>query len=707
MKLKHLKLVNYRQHRDFEVDFTGHMIAVTGSNGSGKSNFLGAIQFALTGEQPGFTKEDLLNWGAAKSHEGGYVDLEFSHNGMECRIQRRIEKPAVTLSIGPEKYSGTKKVQDMMESVLLIDKDVLRQSVFVRQTEVESCLFDDPRERELAFQRLVGLGDAAKHQKFLTDFLAALAEPKNLADDIAAAKEALASKEAGLAGLEERSRQMGEKLSAAGDEEAIRKEVKVVQGRSVLVGEAITRLGAAAAARASLASAREEAAGLEETDVAGMDARIEALVGRKTFAEAAIARNKARANLRMYLGSARSDLAKVPADIEAQAAEYDANQARKSELSGRIAQLDRLLKDAPDGNVCPLCGSSTDHNIRAEIQAERDAAAKEHMDVSAWLANHGRIPQLLQSRGALADRVATLEAQLADAGDDETTEEVASIEGSISALRKERAEAVAANGRAQAAKARVEAAIEACSAAESEAAAAMAKLPGSRTQAELADVLEAMKARSESLMAALSALTEIKVEKASLDGGIAQARKSVGEAREAIARLEAQNESNMAQAGKIRVLRDVKDWFSYKNGPRVMSQAVMALLVDATNGYLGQFGSPFTVVPSEEGMGFRVVFSDGREMPDPPPEASMLSGGQKIALAVAFRFAVYSTFAGKLGLLSLDEPTAYLDDETIGRFADLLARIRDMAASMDVQVLVATHEKSLSPVFDQVVEIGG
>lgn len=84
----------------------------------------------------------------------------------------------------------------------------------------------------------------------------------------------------------------------------------------------------------------------------------------------------------------------------------------------------------------------------------------------------------------------------------------------------------------------------------------------------------------------------------------------------------------------------------------------------------------------------------------------MLSGGQKIALAVAFRFAVYMMFAGKLGLLSLDEPTAYLDDETIARFADLLGKIREIAANMGVQILLATHEHGVMGSVDQTITIG-
>lgn len=228
MKLKRISLRNYRQHENLDAEFHGHMIMVAGRNGSGKSNFLGAMQFALTGEQPGADKGDLLNWGAAQRGEGGYVDLEFELNGTECRIQRRIEKPAVTLRVGEDTYTGAKKVQEALES-LGIDKDVLKQSVFVRQKEIDAVLFTDPRERELAFQRLIGLGDAAKHNKFLTDYLSATPEPQGMAEEIARQKELVASQEDNLAQLRESSEALAAKLAGSGDTPEFQKEIAKLQ----------------------------------------------------------------------------------------------------------------------------------------------------------------------------------------------------------------------------------------------------------------------------------------------------------------------------------------------------------------------------------------------------------------------------------------------------------------------------------------------
>ena len=62
-------------------------------------------------------------------------------------------------------------------------------------------------------------------------------------------------------------------------------------------------------------------------------------------------------------------------------------------------------------------------------------------------------------------------------------------------------------------------------------------------------------------------------------------------------------------------------------------------------------------------------------------------------------------FASKLGLLSLDEPTVYLDDSNVGRFCTLLEKIKEIAKKMDVQVLIATHERSVLPFCDSVVDL--
>lgn len=158
MTLKKLILHNYMIHRDMEADFDGNLIALTGEMGHGKSTFVGAIQFCLTGEHPPWHRDDLLSWGATE----GSAKLYFSQDGIDCSIIRKLHIADAVLKIGDETVTGTRNVEKAMTERLGVDKDILKQIGFVQQYEIQSILFDDPGKRERSFQKLLGIGDANK-----------------------------------------------------------------------------------------------------------------------------------------------------------------------------------------------------------------------------------------------------------------------------------------------------------------------------------------------------------------------------------------------------------------------------------------------------------------------------------------------------------------------------------------------------------------
>lgn len=701
MFLKEITLHNYRQHKDLHVDFTGNMIAVTGRNGVGKSNFLGAIQFALTGEQPGFTKEDLLTWGESS----GYVELKFSHNLIDCLIQRRIEKPAVTLKIGEDTYSGAKKVAEALEQVLQLDKDIFRQSVFVRQTEVESVLFTDPRDRELAFQRLIGLGDAAKHHKFLTEFIAALGEPKNLNDEIKRQNELIASQKESLEKLKAQAQALQTMLDTSGDAEQIQKEISVLQDRIGIIKEVLAKKVNLEAVKSRLAQLQTNEVKTKK-DITPINKNIEDVISKLHDADMVARRNSDRKNAMQALEQAKNTLQGFPTDLDALVTEYENKKAERGTLKGRLDSLDRLLANAPDGNTCPLCGSEADHNIKEELLSEKADVTQKYNALSAWLTNHAGTLDAQRRRDEAQYNVESLEARVDSLGTLEPETDVEQLKTTLSELKGSLNEAISYNNVVAQEEAQLAELNSQYELATQQYAEIVKKLPGEYGTEVMQRAEQDMTTRINTLFNSLNTLSELKSQKAMLDGGINQVVETLAQAEEGLVKLNEINQENKIKSAKLQTITDVKDWFSYKNGPRVMTQSIMSLLTDETNKFLEQFGSPFSVIPIEEGMGFRCVFTDGRPMSDPPPEATMLSGGQKIQLAVAFRFAVYSMFAGKLGLLSLDEPTAYLDDETIARFADMLGKIHELAKNLNLQILISTHETQLTHVFDQSIVIG-
>ena len=136
MTLNRLVLHNYMIHRDLTADFSGNLIALTGEMGHGKSTFVGAIQFCLTGEHPPWHREDLVSWGC----EEGSAKLYFSHDGLDCSILRKLHSSEVVLKIGTETFTGAKNVEKTMAERLGVDKDILKQIGFVQQYEIQSIL---------------------------------------------------------------------------------------------------------------------------------------------------------------------------------------------------------------------------------------------------------------------------------------------------------------------------------------------------------------------------------------------------------------------------------------------------------------------------------------------------------------------------------------------------------------------------------------
>jgi DNA repair exonuclease SbcCD ATPase subunit len=146
-------------------------------------------------------------------------------------------------------------------------------------------------------------------------------------------------------------------------------------------------------------------------------------------------------------------------------------------------------------------------------------------------------------------------------------------------------------------------------------------------------------------------------------------------------------------------LGSVRDILHRDNLPKLVAQNYLELLETDINEILEIFGTDFRV-SARDGLGFIADFPDGRSQPAP-----RLSGGQKVVLALAFRISVNSLFAADLGIITLDEPTAYLDDENIGCLDVALARLRSLSESRGLQCILITHEKGLGHLFDHVVQL--
>ena len=123
-------------------------------------------------------------------------------------------------------------------------------------------------------------------------------------------------------------------------------------------------------------------------------------------------------------------------------------------------------------------------------------------------------------------------------------------------------------------------------------------------------------------------------------------------------------------------------------------------MLEEVNATLEIFDAPYRVT-MDENLGFIATFLDGvRRQPD-----RRLSVGERIVLAMAFRITVNSTFAGQVGMLVMDEPTAGLDEHNLGCLPQALSRLKELSDERGLQVLMVSHEGRIMSTFDNVITL--
>lgn len=154
--------------------------------------------------------------------------------------------------------------------------------------------------------------------------------------------------------------------------------------------------------------------------------------------------------------------------------------------------------------------------------------------------------------------------------------------------------------------------------------------------------------------------------------------------------------------GQIKVWRDTVERARGLLHREQLPAVVARVFLEGINRHLARYLEIFEVPFTARLTADEVMCSFGGK-PDVP--AGRLSGGQKVMLGLAFRFAIYDQFVSSLGILMLDEPTVYLDDDHVDVAVEMLAKIKSYSKGAGLQLIVVTHDQRLASVFDQTIRV--
>jgi chromosome segregation protein len=729
------------------LEFSPGVSVIVGPNGSGKSNITDAVLWALGEQSPGAIRgasmQDVISAGGKGIGQRRAAEVEVVIDNSEGRAASELSEIAIKRGLdrageGVYRLNGARcRLVDIIE--ILSDTNLGREMhSVISQGRVESIVHSKPRERRLLVEEAAGLGKHRKRRRRAELKLRAAGDNLDRALDLE---------------REARARLRPLKRQAQAAELGIRIEREELGLRGRLVAEEL-RFGADRAAAAEKAAAKARAARAE------VEQRLAAVSEKRRAAEerfAARDRERTQAwgvltklrgeqqriavraaglsgretELGAGLEALRAELGPLTLDVGAAAAsaerarkleeelgEIDAGLASAAEglARARSADAGEAAREAALGAVRSGAERAVRHARRAEgllgerhrEQLRKRLAAGEELldDVRAAAAAAASAEEAIRSRVERIERTV-----VGDGGDgDEIAEEIRACSQREYELQ---AEIKTASDRL------TEAEVEAAHLGDrrAEAAKELATI-GERLGEEVAPAEEAL---SDEERAEIDRrLARLERRRAQIGPVNPLAEQEYEEAREQVESLQAQREDTERGMRELEALirdidREIERAFEQTFEATAKNfEEMVEHLFPGGRGRLRRVSlrpvrdaEDEAAEPGEEGEEEEQREELGVEIEVTPAgkstrKLSLLSGGEKSLVAIAFVFAVF--LARPCPFYILDEVEAALDDANIDRFLQLIRRFSDRA-----QFVIVTHQKRTMDAADVLygVSMGG
>ena len=679
MLLKQLTLNNFCQHRKLQHVYRQGVTGITGGNGKGKTNFLDAGQyFALTGKTPeGVRKEDLVNWSSSK----GNTELVFTHAGVEYTLIRMLQSSRVSLQFADQELRNA-EANACMEELIGMKPELFYETCWVSQGNLWKVVMMTHAERMHYFQKITGMLRAETLRGILQEegvnklplYVDRTTEMAEIAVQLIARDEQCAKLRTQAAELKTLEEAFAGQLSAA----------QLIIGLPSAEEVANRREAQEAIVLRQQKRLREFRAGhqLEERP------EVEPPSAKDMQAEADHARlPKFKQELLGQQQELRDATCKLAGLLAVEPAELTRAQNKKVNLTSGLQQLRKDLKLAEQGR-CPTCGHPWEGASSTELKKEEQetalalqAADKELRELqdahTAYERQNSRLSAVIQQlQTAIADK----QRQLADVQYAETFD-TAAYEARKTAYAEYQRFLQQANRQREELKALEDAVREA--------------------QYALQQVMETRTADVEQRQAAATLIANARA----LNADILQNASALAAAETESRNLRqqqnryAEEQRRNARVQQVRCLFErSRELLHREQLPKLVMSHTLVKLNRHLDRFVQFFDLPFTAEINED-FDFVVHYAVKSNVP-----ASRASGGQKVALSIAYHLAWAEALAGSVPLMVLDEPTNHLDESHRRQIREVLQKIQAIADKGTV-FMVATHDPILFPAFTRRVDM--
>jgi exonuclease SbcC len=722
-----VRLRNFTCHSNTDLQLPDGLLVFIGRNGAGKSSVVDAITYALYGEHSRDDNTNLVRDGST----GGAVELEFSFNGRLYRVVREFDsvgklihsfmtedgKPVV---VGERKKEES--VTSRITSLFGLNYERMRSAVIIQQGELDKILETSPKALKELFDELLGLSklDTAysKMGDVIKRFEEKVRESTNMKWGVGDAKKVTKEVEEKEKGLNE-LRMSAEKLEL--EVESLKRELEEVLGKLGKLRKAKelyakTREGVLRiigelklsrdALKTSLKNIEPHIKLLDKVDEQEVGNRLEYLEKLKKRSD----------ELERQLGEAKgraNALGKRLNALKPKQEELSTGGKTLGELSTEAEQKARRLSE----NSMEL-GRMLERGLvgDGELRSMVEQGVRELVSLVGEAYNAGQTSWFVGLKEE-AEKAATEAAELQEELDrvEAEIERVKLYNGEeVERLRerleeaKQALEQLGGREKIQELKAAITYLDERIS--QLEQTISTGDLPSRNDLEVLQEHLRKdAKQVLQDLFENLERLSQEPLNQQELEGleeKYANINKSLGEKEEGLRRCKIEIEKlekeleELRKAEKVlvraesfhRLMNRIREHIFHRDGPvlKRFRTWIYGKVSERSRAYLSMFSIRVDDVRIWENEKGEVVFGcsyGGREV-----DSKRLSGGERMALALAIRLAISDVLAAKkLGFLILDEPTVHLDSENRGRLQEAFSALTRVSR----QVIVITHDEEV------------
>jgi len=668
---------NCCQHTEQEYLYELGITGILGRNGAGKTNFIDVTQFfSITGKTPkNVKKEELLKWGCVE----GWTDFWFQPdkvNTTRYTLTRALHNSSATLSWTDadgtkQSVRGAEKIEALMVEFLGMDFDLFRETRFCGQDELVAIFRQTPAERLGYFQKIAGVKQAEILRTILQKQVNSLPvypdrseQIQNLEQQLSANQAELLRVQAALAaGTDPATFQARYReallISAATSSEQVQQQIQQLTGyKAQLEAKLVQDLAAIPAAPDRVAPVTQES--------------IQAY------------RNwQLRQQWTQALAAEPQKLVPEPAKPEPPDA---SNYEKATALLQEFAPKHRLMQTG----VCPTCGHASDAGEREEFLTWYRELTAMHGELKRVYTEQKQVYDMQQARwqqvcagnAHVQQSIANMQAQLAQ------LPEVTGFDEAAHLQQVEASQLWASRQQAY------------------EDALRRIEEPRRRTEiASLQQQVDKLSATSPVSQAEIDAARQrcLAMEEQTRQWQALLQSKGACETTQRLLQQQlADYNKDVSKAQHVALVRQrlerCRDVLHREQLPSV----VMRRFMDGINAYimeyLGHFATDFSAYIDEN---FELL----AEFRGVVVSANRLSGGQKVALAIAFRFAMADMMSRSAPIMVMDEPTTWLDADNVDRVADVLRVVRRVVEK-GVYMMIATHEPRILSAMNRQFEVG-